>query len=97
MESDEVQMRTSPPVHIVFLVSAMVEEQAQEFGGLGRGGTGAVWTANTCLWQRPQSCINRKVVELEIFLWRSLPISDVRLVPYFPKPGLNLGIAIAIA
>ena len=82
--------------HVVWLMSAVVEERAQKFRRLGIGWAGAVRAADAGLRQRAQDSIHAEVVQLEIFLRRSLPVVDVGLVPHFPQPGLYFGIAVAL-
>ena len=46
---------------------------------------------------RAQHGVNRIVVQLEIFLRRTMPIVDVRFVPDFPKPLLHFVVAVTFA
>ena len=46
---------------------------------------------------RSQNRGSSKIVELEILLWSSFPIVDVRLIPDFQEPGLGFGFTVAVA
>ena len=74
----------------------MLEERSQKLRRLGTGGPGAVRPTDASLRQRAQNRIHAEIVQLEIFLRRSLPVVDVGLVPHFPQPGLYFGIAVAL-
>src|ERR1700693_3585459 len=97
MKADEVQARTILSAHVVWLVSTMVEERSQKFRRLGIGGAGTVRAADARFRKGPQDRIHAEVVQLEIFLRRSLPVIDVGLVPYLPQPGFDLRIAVTLA
>src|SRR5579863_1971382 len=78
-------------------MGAMIQERTQELCGFRGRGTCAVRTSNASIWQRPQNGVRGKIIELEIFLWRSFPISDIRLIPDLPQPSLHFGIAVPLA
>src|ERR1700728_3850331 len=78
-------------------MGAMFQERTQEFSGFRGRRACAVRPAYTSIWQRAQNGVHGKIVELGIFLWRSFPISDIRLIPDLPQPRLHFGIAIPLA
>src|SRR5580658_9869487 len=97
MEADEQQRRADLSGGVVGLMRAVFEEMAQEFGGMRIAWTGAVWTADSRFGKRAQDGIGCKIVKLEIFFPRALPVVNVRLVPDFPQPGFYFGVAVTFA
>src|SRR5271155_3909182 len=75
----------------------MVEEGAEKFCSVGTARSRSFRPSDLSLGQRPQNRVDAKVIKLEILVSRSFPITDIRFVPYFPQPGLYLGIAVAPA
>src|SRR5262245_41801793 len=73
----------------------MLQKIAQKLLSPRTVGPGDVRPAYSRLSQRKLNCICREIVELEVFFRSPLPVADVRLIPKFPVPRLNLGAAIS--
>src|SRR5262245_13965219 len=73
----------------------MLQKIAQKFLSPCTVGPGDVRPANSRRRQRVLYCISREIVEFEVFFGSPLPVADVRLVPKFPVPRLNLGTPIS--
>src|SRR5207249_3223412 len=87
MERNKIKRRADSACRVVRAAQTMFEKFAGE-SAAAPGGVGA--THSGCR-QRAAHGIDSEVMQLQEFLRRSAPIPDVRLVPYFPVPGLDLG------
>src|SRR5271163_2169375 len=94
METYEQQWRADFSRCVISLMSAVLEELAQEFGRMRISRARAVWSSDASFRKRAQHCIGREIIELEVFLGRTLPVFDVRLVPDFPQPGFHFRVAV---
>src|SRR5580698_445003 len=97
MNADEIEMRTRLARRVVLSVSAVFEKAAEEVRGPLITRSRRVRTADRRLRKRAQSCLDGVIVELEILLWRSFPVSNVGLVPHFPQPALHFFVAVTLA
>ena len=84
MKTDEVQPCAGLSAHVIFLMRAMLKKRPQKFRRLGIGRASAVRSTDTSLGKRAQYRVNAEIIKLEIFLWRTLPVIDVGLIPNFP-------------
>src|SRR5258707_9349250 len=97
MKSDEIQARAGFSGHIISLVRAVIEKNAQEFGSLRIPRSSGIRAAHASFGKRSQYGIDRVIVQLEEFLASALPVSDVRFIPHFPQPGLYFRVAVPLA
>src|SRR6267378_8220846 len=97
MKGDEIKLRAGFSGHLVSLVRAMIEKNAQEFSSLRRSRAGGIRAADARFGKRSQNGIGRVVVEFEEFLGSALPVSDIGFIPDFPQPGFYFRVAIALA
>src|SRR5215469_7573306 len=74
----------------------VLQEVAQELYRSWRQWAGAVGSADAGAREGAQNRIDRIVIELEIFFRCPFPVVNIRLIPYFPKPGSELGVAIPL-
>ena len=92
VEGDKVERRALFPGRVVGAVQAVVEEVRHELAAGARG----VRPAHPGRRQGAAHGGDRKIVHLEKFLRRAVPVGrDVGLIPHLPIPGLDLGAAIA--
>lgn len=97
MEADEIESSAGFAGGVVLLVRAVFKKGAKKFRGFWVSRTGGVGPANTSFGQSAQNGVDAEVVKLEEFFRRALPVVDVRLVPNFPEPRFDFGIAVTRA
>src|SRR6185436_4158296 len=90
VEADEIERGAGTARGVVLPANAMLEKGSQELPGFLVPGTGGMRSADARRWQRALHRVDGVVIELVVLLGRAFPITDVRLVPDFPKPGLDL-------
>src|SRR2546421_8509073 len=96
VEAYIVERRSSLPGGVVAPSQAVFEEIAEEFLGARASGPGDVRPPDARRRQRPLQALGGVVIELEVFLRRALPISDIRFVPDLPPPALHFRAAVLL-
>src|ERR1700761_6480700 len=96
VKAHEIETRACFAGREILAARAVLQKIVQESNRLRRSRTGAVRTADVRLWYRTQNGVDGKIVELEVFLRRSVPIIDIRFVPDFPKSRLHFIVAVAL-
>src|SRR5215471_9274053 len=96
VKADKVQRRSAAPSGVVAAGRAVLEKPPQEFSSLGTGRTRCGGTADPRARQGSLQRIGGEVVELVIILRFPLPVTDVRLVPDLPVPGLSLAATVPL-
>src|SRR5438105_14404671 len=97
MKANKVEGRSGLAGCIVHSIRTMIEKRAEEICRAIISGARAIRPADTCAGHGAAYRVGRKVIELEVFLRRSMPIENVRLVPNFPVPGFYCRVAVPFA
>ena len=92
VEGHEIQRRADVSSDAVGATQAVFEEFPHELAAAACD----VWSAHPRRRQRAAHARHSIIVQLAELLRRAAPIADVRLVPGFPIPGLDLGAAISL-
>ena len=95
MEREEIERGADLARGVVGSAQAVLDKVAEEPGRLRSSRPGDLRAAHARGRQRPLDGVCGVVVEPVVVLGRLPPVHDVRLVPDFPIPSLDLGAAVA--